>query len=59
MNPINTAYKYIVETKPLTEWSLNELNAVLRAYADTWESSYVKPQKPSFYTKVYLKGVAK
>ena len=56
MNPINQAYKYIVQIKPLNQWSFNELNATLMAYANAWETSTPKQAAPKHFTKVYLKG---
>ena len=56
MNPINQAYKYIVQIKPLNQWSFNELNATLMAYANAWETSTPKQATPKHFSKVYLKG---
>jgi hypothetical protein len=56
MNPVNQAYKYIIQIKPLSQWSFNELNATLMAYANAWEISAPKKVTPKHFTKVYLKG---
>lgn len=56
MNPVNQAYKYIIQIKPLNQWSFNELNATLMAYANAWETSAPKKVTPKHFTKVYLKG---
>jgi hypothetical protein len=55
MYAVNNAYKYMVAIKPLSQWSFNEFNAALRAYADAWESSTPKQQSAKHFTKVYLK----